>query len=277
MVVCPVRRRVYVLDAELSVVRCYCLDTSFLVRTMGRGRGEGDGELCLGRRRGGACITPLGTLLVADSYNNRVVEMDLDSDGAHFSRLIGEGVLEEPFAMDCNTALIAVSQPYWDDRHVALFSMVDGSLVATLGRYALGVDSVAYPWKLCLLADGSGVAVTDGHWDADDARGVVVLGLDGHAKWEKRGLFGPLCLCDGGTALLVADPRGILTKLRVCDGSVVESSTGLRAFGPSDTVCLLADGVLVAGRDGADPSFQVFTSLTVRMAWIACVVVVGRR
>ena len=119
----------------------FSLADGALVKAVGRGMGAGDGQFNWGTS-GRMCLTPRGTLLVADRDNHRVPEVDLDGTvtGA-FVRVLGGGALISPVAVDCNDEWLVASQ---SDHYIAVLSMVDGRFVSRLGRgYVRVCDSVA--------------------------------------------------------------------------------------------------------------------------------------
>ena len=88
-------------DADMSL-GVYPLAGGPLLRKLG-GSGSGPGQFSW--RLGGLCLTPSGTVLVAEALNRRVQEVNVD-DGSHV-RYVGAGVLTSPEYVDCNDRVIA--------------------------------------------------------------------------------------------------------------------------------------------------------------------------
>jgi hypothetical protein len=129
------------------LILVHSLDTGEELRSFGS-MGSGPGEFNFSS--GGLCTTPSeDTFLLADGNNNRLQELRV-ADGA-WVRSLGEGVLDRPLFVDCNTSVIAVTQAY---AGVAVMSLSDGARLAQFGRFSS-------PHGLRLLGDGSGVVVTD--------------------------------------------------------------------------------------------------------------------
>ena len=128
---------------KLSV---YSLADGSLTRTVGR---EGQ----FNWSAGGLCMTPRGTVLVAEYNNKRLQEVNIDSDDGAWLRFVGEGLLEAPDYVSCSESLIAVSET--EKHRVVLLSWADGSLVARCD------SKLIEPRGLRLLANGSGVVVAD--------------------------------------------------------------------------------------------------------------------
>ena len=83
----------------------YSLADGALVRTVG-GPGDGPGAFDFGW--GGVCITHRDTVLVAETPNRRVQEVRV-VDGGHV-RFVGDSVLALPITVDCNDAVVVVSE-----------------------------------------------------------------------------------------------------------------------------------------------------------------------
>ena len=146
----------FIADYKLYV---YSLADGSLVRSFG-GQGSGKGQL--NWSVGGLCMTPRGTLLVAESSNNRLQEVKIDEVGlfgGRHVRFVGEGLLEEPNYVTCSESVIAVSES--SQHRVTLLSWVDGSLLARFGSKGSGDGQLDWPRGLRLLSDGSGVVVAD--------------------------------------------------------------------------------------------------------------------
>ena len=142
--------------AEDSRLFVYSLADGSLVRSFG---GEGSGKGQFNWVNGGLCITPRGTLLVAECKNNRLQEVNIDDGG--WVRFVGEGLLADPDYVTCSKSVIAVSESI--KHRVTLLSWADGSLLTRFGSKGSGDGQLNYPLGLRLLADGSGVVVADCH------------------------------------------------------------------------------------------------------------------
>ena len=134
-------------------LHCYNLSDGVEVSVVGRGSGAGDMQFDW--FRGGVCVTPSGTLLVADAYNCRVPEVDLDVRD-RFARVFGHGrgapQIYHPDFVDCNGVHVAVSE---EAAHkVCVLSYADGLLVGRVGR--AGWKPLSFPSGIKLLADGGG-------------------------------------------------------------------------------------------------------------------------
>ena len=140
-------------DTKLFV---YSLADGSLVRSFG---GKGSGKAQFNWGYGGLCMTPRGTLLVAEQGNNRLQEVNIDGGG--WVRFVGEGLLEGPDYVTCSKSVIAVSES--NKHRVTLLSWADGSLLARFGSGGRGDRDgpLNSPAGLRLLADGSGVVVAD--------------------------------------------------------------------------------------------------------------------
>ena len=102
-------------------LHCYNLGDGVEVGVVGRG--PGDGHLQFMWHRGGICVTPRGTLLVADNFNNRMPEVDLDVRDS-FARVFGQSngapTIDGPQYVDCNGVHVAVSE--WGSNRVSVLS-----------------------------------------------------------------------------------------------------------------------------------------------------------
>ena len=154
MVVDPVRRLVLVSADADKTVYVYSLADGALVRTIGS-FGSDKGQFNWGY--GGVCVTPRGTLLVAERNNKRLQEVTID-DGSHI-RFIGEGSLDGPEYVDASASVIAVTEH--PPHRVTLLSWEDGSVIAQFGSQGSDPGQLREPRGVRLLADGSGVIVAD--------------------------------------------------------------------------------------------------------------------
>ena len=265
LAVCPLRRWVAV--SATCKISVYCVDSGRFVTVLGRGGGRGDGQL--GFTFSGMCFTPTGMLLVADC--DRVVEFDPAGAGYSFLRVLGKAFLSNPRAVDCNADLIAVAMESLD-HFVALLTMADGSLLARLhggSQLSGGILSHIRPISIKLLSDGSGVVVAN-----PALRHVALLGFDGSCLLLGDGLLSgaPVGVveCDAGVAFLVTELNGRwLTKLSRSSGCVLDRYNCVEdpILAPM-AVALLPDGVVVAQTFG-NKCVRMFTSLAVRLSWVA--------
>ena len=127
--VCPVRRWVIAASKKRSVLEVFRLLDGKLVKTLGRGEGTGDKQFMF--LYGGACLTRRGTLLVADSLNDRLPE----APRTVFLRLLGPVAC--PLYVDCNSDVAVVSQR---DHFIAVVWLEDGGLGRRLGGFGLGTE-----------------------------------------------------------------------------------------------------------------------------------------
>ena len=146
---------VVVSDCNAKQLFIYSLIDGTLIRSTGS-KGSGKGQFDF--RNGGLCVSPDGdSVLVAESRNNRVQEVRL-VDGS-WVRFAGEGVLDKPEFVDCNTHTIAVSES--GNHRISMLSWADGSMRAQFGSLGCGSGQLLYPRGVRLLANNSGVAVAD--------------------------------------------------------------------------------------------------------------------
>ena len=140
--------------AEANYLFVYSLADGSLVRSFG-GKGSDKGQF--NWFYGGVCITPRGTLLVAEQHNKRLQEASID-DGA-WLQFVGEGLLETPNYVTCSESVIAVSETA--NHRVTLLSWADGSLLGRFGSGGSGDGQLNCPRGLRLMADGSGVVADE--------------------------------------------------------------------------------------------------------------------
>ena len=149
------RARVVVSGDADKKLYVYSLADGLLVRSFG-GAGAGKGQF--NWSYGGLCVTPRGTVLVAERGNKRLQEVDVD-DGSHVRFVADDGALAAPDYVDCSDALIAVAETM---RHrVTLLSWATGKTLAWFGGHGHRDGQLESPQGLRLLADGSGVVVAD--------------------------------------------------------------------------------------------------------------------
>ena len=142
-------------DRKLYVYR---LADGALVRSIG---GQGTGEGCFDWAVGGLCMTPAGTVIVAEATNSRLQEVNIDSDdpGRVHVRFLGVGVLVAPNDVSCNWSVVAASET--NSNRVTVLSWPDGGTVGRFGGYGSGAGQLRRPRGVCLLADSTCVAVAD--------------------------------------------------------------------------------------------------------------------
>jgi DNA-binding beta-propeller fold protein YncE len=145
---------IIVSDHGTKQLHMHSLADGSLLRTIG-GRGRGKGQFDFGY--GGLCVSPDGdSVLVAEWGNNRVQQVRV-VDGS-WVRFVGKGVLMGPECVDCNGAVIAVSE---NRDGISVFSWADGSVRARFGSYGSGPGQLIWPTGVRLLPDGSGLVVAD--------------------------------------------------------------------------------------------------------------------
>ena len=202
--------------AQANHVFVYSLADGKLVRSFG-GNGSDKGQFDW--YDGGLCVTPRGTLLVAERYNSRVQEVSID-DGT-WVRFLGKGVLDAPESVTCSKSVIGVAE-YWRNR-VTLLSWVDGSLLARCGSDDIGGGRLSSPCGLQLLADGSGVVVADRGNDRLCIFSISSSGACAFVRSIPTGRY-PVDVveCDGGASFLCANYGDhTLYKVSVASGAVV--------------------------------------------------------
>ena len=221
-------------DKKLHV---YSLADGALVRSLG-GKGSGKGQF--NWYFGGLCMTPRGTVLVAESENNRLQEVNID-DGS-WVRFMGEDAVPSPGYVDCSESVIAVKNSY----AVALLSWRDGSLLTRFGGAGSGDGQLLNSGGCRLLADGSGVVV------ADSGNGrVCVFSLTGAfvRSLPAGDLPYDVVECDGGDSFVVANINDcVVTKVSTVTGALVPY--GKRGRGSGRFVCPTA--LAVMGASGGD-------------------------
>jgi DNA-binding beta-propeller fold protein YncE len=252
----------------------YSLADGSRVRRVGN-KGSGKGQFDF--NCGGLCVSPDGdSVLVADYYNNRVQQV-LIVDGS-WVRFAGEGVLDRPQFVDCNAAVIAVSESPW--HRISVLSWADGSMRTQFGTEGSGPGQLNWPRGVRLLADGSGIVVADGY-----NHRLCVFTLSGEfvaaVGSREQGFNDPFdvveCASDGGFIVASWGHHNLIKLSR--DGAKVEEygkrGSGNGEFNLPTALAALPDGGLVVGeRDGA--RFQVFRGLELRKTWVTVCVTVAR-
>ena len=271
--------RQLVIIAGYSDRKLHCYSLSDGVERSVVGCGPGAGDMQFNWSYGGVCVTPRGTLLVADCYNNRVPEVDLDVID-HFVRVFGQGdgapVVHGPEYVDCNGVHVAVTErtPFG----VCILSYADGSLVGRAGSDACGHSL----YGIKLLTDGSGVVVVD-RWQ----RHVVLLSLAGNvlgsaplvvqSHADLRSPIGIVqCAAPDGDVAVVVTCHGAASGntrlMKIGFRSGVLESVDMAGSGDGqfyfvyDIASLPGSGLVALEFDAR--RFQVFTSLALRMCWI---------
>jgi DNA-binding beta-propeller fold protein YncE len=145
---------IIVSDNETKQLHMHSLVDGSLVRRVGStGSGKGQFDVSYG----GLCVSPDGDgVLVAEYHTNRVQQVRI-VEGSRV-RFVGEGVLRMPEFVDCNAAVIAVSEAC---HRISVLSWADGSVRAQFGSDGRGLGQLNYPRGVRLLADGSGLVVAD--------------------------------------------------------------------------------------------------------------------
>ena len=277
------RQLVIVAGARDNKLHCYNLSDGKECIVIGRGRGGGNMQFRW--NYGGLCVTPRGTLLVADRNNHRVPEVHLGVFD-RFARVFGQGdgapKIDSPDYVDCNGVHVAVSETAanW----VCVLSYADGSPVGRVS--SAGSKPLLSPHCIKLLADGSGVVVAD----CDNDRVVLlplagnVLGTASECVQSHVDLKFPIgivqCVAlDGDVAVMVtcygaAWTHTRLTKIGFRSGlleSVDEAKSGNWQFSDLSDIATLPGGGLVV-LEPISSRFLVFASLALRKSWILLVV-----
>ena len=245
-------------DADKKLYMYSLRDGSY-IRCIGE---RGSGKCQFNWSFGGLCITCRGTLLVAERYNDRVQEIDID-EGRHV-RFIGLNVLVKPDCVDSNESVIAVTET--EPHCVTLLSWSDESVLARFGGEGSRDGQLNRPRGLRLLSDGSGVVVAD-------------RGNDRLCLFSMTGVFmravavtcpRDVVECDGGTAFLVANcDVGTVSKVKIANdalpvGESVQrfgargSDAGQFDWPASIVVSKVAEMVEVVVLDTDNERFQVF-------------------
>ncbi len=209
---------------------------------------------------GGLCVSPDGdSVLVAECFNNRVQEVRI-VDGS-WVRFVGEGVLNRPQFVDCNAAVIAVSEGC---HRISVLFWADGSVVAQFGSKGKGPGQLDFPRGVRLLADDNRVVVAD-----YNNQRLCVFWLSGEfvvaVGSEKQDLYCPFdvleCASDG--SFIVANYGGHnLVKLSrdgVKVGGFGKKGGGNGKFNYPTALAALPDGGMVVREYGGE-RFQVFGS-----------------
>ena len=133
----------------------YSMIDGTMIRTIGSTGGD-KGQV--NTDWGGICVSLDGdSVLIADYGNDCVQEMRI-ADGS-WVRFAGVGMLKCPRFVDCNADAIAISET--DSNRITVLSWADGSLRAQFGSYGNGPGHLNWPCGIRMLADGSGLVVTD--------------------------------------------------------------------------------------------------------------------
>ena len=198
-------------DNKLHVLS---LSDGSLVRSFG-GKGADKGQFHW--YWGGVCISPRGTVLVAERHNDRVQEVSID-DGCHI-RFLGDDVLERPdyVSVGCSDSEVVVVSEKSLHR-VSLLSWTDGSLLARFGGEGSGAGQLKHPRGTRLLASGAGVVVAD-----NSNRRLCIFSLTGAFIQAIAVGKKPYDVveCDGGASFLVSNWEcGSVSKVCVATGAV---------------------------------------------------------
>ena len=277
------RQLVIVGGASDRKLHCYHLRDGVECSAVGLGSGAGDMQFNWGYN-GGVCVTPSGTLLVADYHNNRVPEVDLDVRD-HFARVFGQGDgaarLSGPIFVDCNGVHVAVIESFAE--RVCVLSYADGTLVGRVGSACS--EPLSFPQGIKLLADGSGLVVADCNSHrvvllplVGNELGTEPLGVQSHSDLKRpTGVVQCAALIDGDAVVMVAccGAAGLPTRLvKVSFRSGVLESVDMAGSAEGRLACVhdfatLPGGDIVTLDHRYNASrFQVFTSLALRMCWV---------
>ena len=146
LAVCGRRGIVVVSGLDDATLHVYSLTTGAPLRTIG-GPGTGRGHCAWDL--GGLCMTPRGTVLVAEGGNSRLQEVNVD-DGSHV-RFVGERLLNRPQFVDANGSVIVVTDR---EHYVTVLAWSTGEQLRTFGREGCRDDAFRRPYGLRLLRDG---------------------------------------------------------------------------------------------------------------------------
>ena len=211
-------RGLVVVSDRSDKLHVYSLEDGSLMRKFG-GKGSGKGYFSWGDA--GLCMTPRGTLLVAEKHNCRLQELKTDeiglfdsASGSRHVRFVGEGLLEGPNYVTCSESVIAVSET--DNNRVALLSWTDGTLLTRFGSEGGHDGQLYWPRGLRLLADGSGLVVAD-FWN----RRLCIFSATGAfmRSLPTGGYPYDVVEADGGASFIVAGDH-MLCKMPAAGGAV---------------------------------------------------------
>ena len=270
------RQLVIVASDVDNKLHCYHLSDGEECSVVGRGFGAGDMQFEW--VYGGVCVTPSGTLLVADHFNHRVPEMDLD-EVDRFVRVFGQGdgapKITGPVCVDCNGVHVAVSGD--GASRVCVLSYTDGSLVGRVG--SVGPEHFV-PRGIKLLADGSGIVVADSSSHRVMLLSLAgnVLGVQSHASLKDPNGIVQCAAPDGDVAVLVSCPvvASTYTRLmKISFRSGVLDSVDMLSSCVYDMATLPGGGLVALNY--AARCFHVFTSVALRMNWVSLAVIWQRR
>lgn len=250
----------------------YSLVDGSLVCKIGYGEDDNEGFL------GGLCVSPDGDCVLATDWIGSRLRQIRIADGSRV-RFIGVGVLERPQYVDCNDDAIVVAE--WCNSSISVFSWGSGGLRSRFGRYGNGPGKLRDPCGVRLLADGSGLVVSD-----SGNHRLCVFRLSGEfvavVGSEECGLSHPLDVleCVPGGSFLVANYYNHEVVKFSRDGSTLEVvgksylDGGHVAF-PMTLATLSDGGVMVLDCDGT--RLQKFPGMKLRFEWVvACVTLSAR-
>ena len=242
----------------------YTLSDGAFQRSFG-GRGVGVGQFNFDV--GGLCLTPRGSVLVAEAHNNRVQEVAL-ADGAHV-RFVGVLTLRLPQCVDCSGSMVAVSE---DCHRVSLFSWPDGVFLMALGE-GMAARPLQFPRGVHLLGDGTVSVVDSGNnrvcvfevTSRQYLSGIAGPGLGMASPHDvlPRAGAGVVVSSTATDTLVAISPRGV---------QVFEMPKGERAMARPTAIASIPRGYVV--REFG--CWRVFKNVVLRLAWVAAAVTVSR-
>ena len=238
----------------------YSLSNGSLVRSFG---GKGTGTAEFNWQFGGLCMTPRGTVLVAEAMNDRLQEVninDVTGLGGEHVRFVGQGLLRIPNFVDCSASIIAVSETGLD--RVSLLSWTDGSLLSRFGSKGSVDGLMSWPCGLRLLSDGSGVVVADrsnNRLSIFSLSGDFVKSIATSSPWD-------VIECDCGASFIVTnDTVGTVSKLSAVTGAALpygRMGSGHGEFNDPAVVAVVprfeSKGVELVVMEAGNTRFQVF-------------------
>ena len=232
----------------------YSLADGSLLRSFGE-KGSGKGQFHWGY--GGMCMTPRGTLLLAEQPNNRLQELSVD-DGSHVRFIIGSA--KQADYVDCSNAAVAVSE--YTLHRVTLMSWPDCRPLCHFGSQGSGDGQLSCPYGLRLLADGSGVVVADEKNDrlcVFSMAGAFVRSVPAGSRPRD------VVECDGGASfVVVSSDADKMAKVSASAGSVASFGSfgsGLGQFNTPSALAVVASvgsGVQLVVLEAGGRRFQVF-------------------
>jgi tripartite motif-containing protein 71 len=164
--------------------------------------------------------------------------------------------------VDCNADVIVVSE---DCHRISVLSWADGSVLTQFGSEGSGPGLLKYPRGVRVLADGSGLVVTD-CWNNRLCVFTLTGALLRVMGCKEQGLNSPFDVlqCDSGGSFVVANFYAhnllIVSHEGVTSGVYGKEGCGDGEFNWPSALAALPDGGLIVREDDGR-RFQVFAAL----------------